>query len=211
MAPEDSLGVSSMQVLGVRIGFGFTGSHCTIPDVIPEVKRLKNEGADLFPIFSPTVFQTDTRFGRAEDLQKTIYEITGRRPWNSLVEVEPIGPKKLLDVMVVAPCTGTTLSRLTFGISDTPVTLACKAHLRNNRPVVVAISTNDGLGANLSNVASMLNRKYIYFVPFGQDDPEGKPRSLVAKMELSLQTIVCALKGEQIQPIIFGNTKEKSN
>lgn len=200
-----------MQLSGVRIGLGLTGSHCTIPEVIPEIKRLKQEGADLYPVLSPAVLQTDTRFGKAEDVQKTIFEITGRKPWHSLVEVEPIGPKKLFDVMVVAPCTGTTLGRLAFGISDTSVTLACKAHLRNSRPVVVAIATNDGLGANLYNVAAMLNRKFIYFVPFGQDDPEGKPRSLVARMELLVETIVYALRGEQIQPIIFGNIKEKDD
>ncbi len=198
-----------MQLAGVRIGIGLTGSHCTIPEVIPEIKRLKQEGADLYPILSPAVLETDTRFGKAEDLQKTLTTITGRKPWYTLVEVEPIGPKKLLDVMVVAPCTGTTLSRLAMGISDTAVTLACKAHLRNGRPVVVAISTNDGLGANLHNVATMLNRKYIYFVPFGQDDPEGKPRSLVARMELLCETIVAALRGEQIQPVILGNIKKE--
>jgi dipicolinate synthase subunit B len=198
-----------MKLQGMRIGFGFTGSYCTIPEVIPEVKRLKDEGADLFPIFSSAVFETDTRFGKAEDLQKTIYQITGREPWQSLVEVEPIGPKRLLDIMVVAPCTGTTLGRLALGISDTPVTLACKAHLRNNRPVVVAISTNDGLGANLSNLAAMLNRQNIYFVPFGQDDPLRKPKSLVAKMTLLQEAIIKALKGEQIQPVLIENIKGK--
>lgn len=198
-----------MKLQGMRIGFGFTGSYCTIPEVIPEVKRLKDEGADLFPIFSSAVFETDTRFGKAEELQKTIYQITGREPWQSLVEVEPIGPKRLLDIMVVAPCTGTTLGRLALGISDTPVTLACKAHLRNNRPVVVAISTNDGLGANLSNLAAMLNRQNIYFVPFGQDDPLRKPKSLVAKMTLLQEAIIKALKGEQIQPVLIENIKGK--
>ena len=200
-----------MQLSGVRIGIGLTGSHCTIPEVIPEIERLKQEGADLYPILSPAVLETDTRFGNAEDIQKTLFTITGRKPWHTLVEVEPIGPKKLFDVMVVAPCTGTTLGRLAMGISDTAVTLACKAHLRNGRPVVVAIATNDGLGANLYNVATMLNRKFIYFVPFGQDDPKGKPRSLVARMELLCETIVSALRGEQIQPVILGNIKENKD
>ena len=135
--------------------------------------------------------------GKAEDIQKTLFTITGRKPWHTLVEVEPISPKKLFDVIVVAPCTGTTLGRSAMGISDTAVTLACKAHLRNNRPVVVAIATNDGLGANLYNVATMLNRKFIYFVPFGQDDPKGKPRSLVARMELLCETIVSAFMGSK--------------
>lgn len=200
-----------MQLSGVRIGIGLTGSHCTIPEVIPEIERLKQEGADLYPILSPAVLETDTRFGNAEDIQKTLFTITGRKPWHTLVEVEPIGPKKLFDVMVVAPCTGTTLGRLAMGISDTAVTLACKAHLRNGRPVVVAIATNDGLGANLYNVATMLNRKFIYFVPFGQDDPKGKPRSLVARMELLCETIFSALRGEQIQPVILGNIKENKD
>lgn len=191
-----------MQLAGVRIGFGLTGSFCTIPDVIPELKRLRSEGADLFPIVSPQVLRTDTRFGKGEDLHKMIVEITGREPWQTIVEVEPIGPKKLLDLMVVAPCTGTTLSNLALGVSNTTVTLACKAQLRNNRPVVLAISTNDGLGANLLNLALMLNRRSIYFVPFGQDDPNKKPKSLVAKMELLTPTVVQALQGEQIQPLL---------
>jgi dipicolinate synthase subunit B len=131
-----------------------------------------------------------------------LVEITGRKPWQSLVEVEPIGPQGLLDIMVVAPCTGTTLSHLAQGVSSTPVTLACKAQLRNERPVVLAVSTNDGLGANLLNLGMLLNRKFIYFVPFGQDEPERKPNSLVAKMELLTPTVVHALEGKQIQPLL---------
>lgn len=191
-----------MRLAGVRIGFGLTGSYCTIPEVLPELKRLRAEGAELFPIVSPILLQTDTRFGKGEDLHKMLVEITGREPWQSIVEVEPIGPKKLLDIMVVAPCTGTTLSHLALGVSNTTVTLACKAQLRNERPVVLAIATNDGLGANLSNLALMLNRKSIYFVPFGQDDPERKPKSLVAKIELLIPAIIHALQGEQIQPLL---------
>ncbi|HBR29797.1 MAG TPA: dipicolinate synthase subunit B [Firmicutes bacterium] len=191
-----------MQLTGVRIGFGITGSYCTIPEVIPELKRLRDEGAELFPIVSPQVLTTDTRFGKAEDLHRMILEITGREPWRSLVEVEPIGPQKLLDVVVVAPCTGSTLGHLALGLSNTPVTLACKAHLRNNRPVVVAISTNDGLGASLLNLALMLNRNWIYFVPFGQDDPTAKPKSLVAKMPQLTPTLIHALQGQQLQPVL---------
>ncbi len=191
-----------MQLAGMRIGFGLTGSYCTIPDVLPEMKRLRAEGAELFPIVSPTLLQTDTRFGKGEGIYKAVVEITGREPWQTLVEVEPIGPKKLLDVMVVAPCTGTTLARLALGLSNTPVTLACKAQLRNNRPVVLAIATNDGLGANLMNLALIMNRRSIYFVPFGQDDPEGKPKSLVANLELLTPTIIQALQGEQLQPVL---------
>ena len=191
-----------MQLAGLRVGFGLTGSYCTIPDVIPEMKRLRAEGAEIFPIVSPPIFKTDTRFGKGEDIRRTIIEVTGREAWQTIVEVEPIGPKKLFDIMVVAPCTGTTLAKLALGISDTPVTLACKAQLRNNRPVVLAIATNDGLGANLMNLGLMFNRRGIYFVPFGQDDPEGKPKSLVAKLELLMPTVVHALQGEQLQPVL---------
>ncbi|NLY90788.1 MAG: dipicolinate synthase subunit B [Firmicutes bacterium] len=192
-----------MQLAGMRIGFGLTGSYCTIPDVLPEMERLRAEGAELFPIVSPVIFQTDTRFGKGEEVYKAVVEITGRQPWQTLVEVEPIGPKKLLDVMVVAPCSGTTLARLALGLSSTPVTLACKAQLRNNRPVVLAIATNDGLGANLMNLALIMNRRSIYFVPFGQDDPERKPKSLVAKLELLTPTVIRALQGEQLQPVLI--------
>lgn len=192
-----------MQLTGRRIGFGLTGSYCTIPDVLPEMKRLRAEGAELFPIVSPELFKTDTRFGKGEGFYKAVVEIAGREPWQTLVEVEPIGPKKLLDVMVVAPCTGTTLARLALGLSSTPVTLACKAQLRNNRPVVLAIATNDGLGANLMNLALIMNRRSIYFVPFGQDDPERKPKSLVAKLELLTPTVIRALQGEQLQPVLI--------
>ncbi|NLC52645.1 MAG: dipicolinate synthase subunit B [Firmicutes bacterium] len=191
-----------MELAGVRIGFGLTGSYCTIPDVMPALKRLRAAGAELFPIASPFVFQTDTRFGKGEELHKILLEITGRKPWQSVVEVEPIGPQGLLDIMVVAPCTGTTLSHLAQGVSNTPVTLACKAQLRNERPVVLAVATNDGLGANLVNLGMLLNRKFIYFVPFGQDEPERKPNSLVAKMELIMPTIVHAIERKQLQPLL---------
>ncbi|HHT48366.1 MAG TPA: dipicolinate synthase subunit B [Firmicutes bacterium] len=192
-----------MQLAGMRIGLGLTGSYCTIPDVLPQMKKLRAEGAELFPIVSPVIFRTDTRFGKGEDVYKQVVEIAGREPWQSLVEVEPIGPKKLLDVMVVAPCTGTTLARLALGLSSTPVTLACKAQLRNNSPVVLAIATNDGLGATLMNLALIMNRRSIYFVPFRQDDPERKPKSLVADLELLTPTIIQALQGEQLQPVLL--------
>lgn len=191
-----------MRLAGVRVGFGLTGSYCTIPEVIPALRQLRAAGAELFPIASPYVLQTDTRFGKGEELHKTLVEITGREPWQSLVEVEPIGPKRLLDLIVVAPCTGTTLSHLAHGVSNTVVTLACKAQLRNERPVVLAISTNDGLGANLLNLGMLLNRKFIYFVPFGQDEPDRKPNSLVAKMELITPTVIHALAGKQLQPLL---------
>ena len=191
-----------MKLAGRRIGFGLTCSYCTIPDGLEEMKRLRDEGAELFPIAAPVIFQTDTKFGKGEEVYKAVVEIAGRQPWQTMVEVEPIGPKKLLDVMVVAPCSGTTLARLALGLSSTPVALACKAQLRNNRPVVLAIATNDGLGANLINLGLMMNRRSIYFVPFGQDDPERKPKSLVANLELLIPTILQALRGEQLQPVL---------
>jgi dipicolinate synthase subunit B len=192
-----------MSLKGVRIGFGLTGSHCTISKVLPEMERLVQEGAEVFPIISSTVADTDTRFGKAKDLETELRSITGKESWGTLVEVEPIGPKNFLDLMIVAPCTGTTLAKLALGLSDSPVSLACKAHLRNDGPVVVGISTNDGLGVSLNHLASLVNRKLFYFVPFGQDNPEGKPHSLVAKMDLLLPTVTAALHASQIQPILI--------
>lgn len=192
-----------MPLTGVKIGFALTGSHCTIANVLPEIKILCAEGAEVFPILSPALAQTDTRFGTADGLRGLLADITGKEPWLTLTEVEPVGPQKLLDVVVVAPCTGTTLARLALGLSDTPVTLACKAHLRNNRPVVVAISTNDGLGSSFFHIASLLNRTLYFFVPFGQDNPVEKPKSLVARMSLIRETIESALKGLQIQPVLI--------
>lgn len=192
-----------MSLTEVRIGFGLTGSHCTVSKVIPEIERLVRAGAEVFPILSSTVADTDTRFGKAEDLEGELQRITGKKPWRTLVEVEPIGPQNLLDLMVVAPCTGTTLARLALGLSDSPVSLACKAHLRNNGPVVIGVSTNDGLGVSLIHLASLVNRKLFYFVPFGQDNPVGKPRSLVAKMDLLFPTVAAALQASQIQPVLI--------
>lgn len=187
---------------GTKVGFGLTGSHCTLKEVIPEIESLCRQEAEVFPIVSVSVAETDTRFGRAAELLKNLQRITGREPWRTLAEVEPIGPGKILDIMVVAPCTGTTLARLDLGLSDTPVTLACKAHLRNNRPVVLAVATNDGLGASLYHLASLFNRNLHYFVPFGQDNPEEKPKSLVSRMELIQKTVEYALMGLQIQPVL---------
>lgn len=191
-----------MLLQGIKAGFAFTGSFCTFEKTIKELERMVTEGADVMPIISGAVDSFDTKFGRAEDWKTKIEGITGKKLVRTIVEAEPIGPKALLDILVIAPCTGNTLGKLANGITDTPVTMACKAHLRNGRPVVIAISTNDGLGANAKNLGALLNTKNIYFVPFGQDDPIKKCNSLMAKSELIIPTVLEALQGRQLQPIL---------
>lgn len=183
-------------------GFALCGSFCTFKAVIPQVQRLLNAGFDIWPIMSETAYTTDTRFGTAKEFVAALESMTGRPVIHTIKDAEPIGPKKLLDVIVVAPCTGNTLGKLACGITDTSVTMAVKAHLRNRRPVVLALSTNDGLAASSRNIGTLLNTKNIYFVPYSQDDPAGKPTSLVANMDKILQTTTAALKGVQLQPII---------
>jgi len=199
--------VCEARLRGVRIGAVLTGSHCTIGEVIPQLKLLKEEGADIYPIFSYTVNVVDNRFYKVEDLKKQIGEITNRKIINTIVGAEPIGPQKMLDVVVVAPATGNTIAKLANGIVDTPALMAIKAQLRNQRPVVIAVSTNDALGINAKNIGMLLNMKNIYFVPFKQDDPEKKANSMVANLGQLLDTIICALQGKQIQPVILGPVK----
>ena len=187
----------------LRIGFALTGSFCTFARVIQEAQKLTDAGHEVTPILSFAARDTDTRFGKAEDFSRQLEEITGRTPITTLTEAEPIGPKGLFDVLVVAPCTGSTLGRLANGISETPVTLAVKSHLRRNRPVVLAVSTNDALGASLRNIAYLKNAKNIYFVPLSQDDPVSKPNSLVADFTRIDDTITAALAGTQIQPLFL--------
>ena len=187
----------------LRIGCALTGSFCTFARVIQEVQKLTDAGHEVTPILSFAARDTDTRFGKAEDFSRQLEEITGRTPITTLTEAEPIGPKGLFDVLVVAPCTGSTLGRLANGISETPVTLAVKSHLRRNRPVVLAVSTNDALGASLRNIAYLKNAKNIYFVPLSQDDPVSKPNSLVADFTRIDDTITAALAGTQIQPLFL--------
>ena len=184
------------------VGFAFCGSYCTYEQVFPALKAVSEQYETVLPIVSEHSAETDTRFGAAEDWMDAMEQTTGHKVLKTIREVEPIGPQKLLDALVIAPCTGNTLAKLAAAIADTSVTMAAKAHLRNGRPVVIAISTNDGLGANAQNIGALLNRKNIYFVPFRQDDPAGKPTSLVAKMELIPQTIDAALKGQQLQPLL---------
>lgn len=194
-----------MRLKGVKVGFALTGSHCCLNDVLPQVRNLVNEGADIFPIISHVVDTTDTRYGTSGKWKGLLKEITGREAISTMVEAEPIGPQKLLDVVVVAPCTGNTLAKIANGITDTTVLMSIKAQLRNQRPVVLAVSTNDGLSMNAKNIGLLLNVRNIYMVPFGQDNPVGKPNSLMAKWELIADTILAAMRGKQYQPILVAH------
>ncbi|MBE3573960.1 MAG: dipicolinate synthase subunit B [Firmicutes bacterium] len=199
---EQVEGAPLESLAGRRIGFALTGSFHMFATVKQQMERLLHLGAELWPILSPVVAQTDTRFGQARHLIRDVAALCGREPWLTLPEVEPIGPDHLLDALVIAPCTGNTLGKLAHGISDTPVLMAAKAQLRNELPVVLAISTNDGLGTNAMSLALLLNRSDIYFVPFGQDAPFSKRRSLVAAMSLIPETLAWALQRRQLQPLL---------
>ena len=184
------------------IGVAVTGSFCTYKNVFEELNCLAQTGASLYTIFSDNAYKTDSRFGKAETFLQKAKEITGREPITTIRDAEPIGPKALFDILLIAPCTGNTLSKLANGISDTPVLMAAKAHLRNNKPLVISLSTNDALGMNLKNIGILLNTKNIYFVPFGQDNYLKKPNSMIAHTNLIPETIEQALLGKQIQPVI---------
>ena len=186
-----------------RVGFAVCGSFCTHQEVLAELERLAEEYETIIPIVSETSGRADTRFGTAQKLRERLQEITGHAVIDDIVAAEPIGPKKLLDVLVIAPCTGNTLAKLANGITDTAVTMAAKAHLRNGRPVVLAIASNDGLAAGARNIGELLVRKNYYFVPFGQDNPAGKPGSLIADFTKIPETITAALEGRQIQPLLL--------
>ncbi|MBH5316586.1 dipicolinate synthase subunit B [Paenibacillus sp. GSMTC-2017] len=188
---------------GITVGYALSGSHCTFAEVMPEIKRFVDAGANVVPIVSNTLITTDTRFGTAKEWQEQLTSITGNQIISTIVQAEPLGPSKLLDVLVIAPCTGNTTSRLANAITDSAVLMAAKAQMRNNRPLVLAISTNDGLGLNAANIAKLLVAKNIYFVPYGQDNPIQKPNSLVARMDLVLEACEAALQGKQIQPLLI--------
>lgn len=185
-----------------NIGFAITGSFCTLTKIIKCIKDIVGSGNLVTPIFSYSVAQTDSRFITAAEFKKQVVEITGREPITSIVDAEPIGPDNKLDAMVIAPCTGNSLAKLNHGIIDTPVLMAAKAHLRNNKPVVIAISTNDGLSGNAKNLGELLNKRNIFFVPFKQDDCVKKSRSLMADFNMLIPAVEAALEGKQIQPII---------
>ena len=192
-----------MDFSNYNIGFGITGSFCTFAKTRKEVIRLKEMGANVIPIFSYNAQNCDTRFGSAKEFVDGICDITENEGIKTISQAEPIGPNNFLDIMVIAPCTGNTAAKLCNGITDTPVLMAAKAHMRNGKSLVIAISTNDALGANFKTVGNLMNMKNIYFVPFGQDNFKSKPNSMVAKMELLPETIEMALKGKQIQPVIL--------
>lgn len=191
-----------MSLEDVKIGIAFTGSFCTYNSIFPELEKLAKKGAFIQTIFSDTARSTDSRFGKATDFLERAKTITGNDPILSIEGAEPIGPKGLLDILVILPCTGNTLAKLSHGITDSPVLMAAKAHLRNDRPLVLSLSTNDALGMNLKNIGLVLNVKNIYFVPFGQDDPLKKPNSMIAHTSLLLPTLEQALLGKQLQPVI---------
>ncbi len=191
-----------MELKGKRIGFALTGSFCTFRKALQQLEVLAALGAEITPIMSNTAYSISTRFGSAEGFIAKIEEICKRQVISTLTDAEPIGPQALLDLIIVAPATGNTLAKLANGISDSPVTLAVKAHLRNDRPVLLGVSTNDGLGNAAKNIGMLLNAKNIYFVPFTQDDFENKPNSLVADMTLIPEAAKSALEGRQLQPIL---------
>lgn len=186
----------------MKIGFCVCGSFCTYSEVFPAMEALARNH-QVTPIFSPAAYSTDTRFGTARDHIRRAAQICGTDPLYTIAQAEPIGPKKLFDVLVIAPCTGNTLAKLSHGIADTSVTMAAKSHLRNGRPVVIAVSTNDGLGTAAENIGRLLARKHYYFVPLRQDDPESKPTSLIADFTRLEETLTAAAEGRQLQPILL--------
>ena len=193
-----------MELYGKKIGFVLTGSFCTFKKTIPKMKELiEKEGADIITIMSYNSYNLDTKFGKAKDFIKEIEDITGKEIIHTIQEAEPIGPKKMTDIMVVAPCSGNTMAKLALDIIDTPAVMACKSHLRNDRPLVIAPSTNNGLSGNAENIGKLLNRRNYYFVPFRQDNPITKPRSIVFDEDYLIKTIKFALDGEQISPILL--------
>ncbi len=187
----------------IRVGFAICGSYCTYDRMLGALAAVKEKYGDVQPIMSENSFSTNTRFGEAKHFISEVEKICGKKVFSSIAEAEPAGPKALFDILVIAPCTGNTLAKIANGITDTAVTMVCKAHLRNNRPVVIAISTNDALSGNAQNLGALLNRKYFYFVPFYQDDAAGKPNSLAADLGRLCDTVDAALKGVQLQPLLL--------
>ena len=191
-----------MKLNDKRIGVALSGSFCTYDKVFKELQKLVDEGAKVQTIFSDASQTIDSRFGKAEEFVQKAEKLTGIRPMRTIAEAEPIGPKELLDLLIILPCTGNTIAKLANGITDTPVLMAAKAHLRNEKPLLLSVSTNDALGMNMKNIGLLLNAKHIYFVPFGQDNPQKKPNSMIAHTELLLDAAKEALEGQQYQPVI---------
>lgn len=192
-----------MNLEGKNIGFAFTGSFCTFDKTITALKKLSSLKTNITPIMSFNSYYLDTKFGKAKDFRNQIKEITGKDIIHTIKDAEPIGPKNMFDILIVTPCSGNTISKLANDIIDTPVTMAVKSHLRNEKPVVLGISTNNGLSGNAENIGKLLNRKHYYFVPFRQDNPITKPRSTVFDPNYIIKTLECALDKEQIQPILL--------
>lgn len=188
---------------GKKIGYAICGSFCTFKKAFEQINRLIELGADVTPIMSFNAFTLNTRFGTAEENNKLLEDLCGKKIIATIEDAEPIGPKKMFDILVVAPCTGNTLAKLAVGIIDTPVTMAVKSHIRNARPVVIAVSTNDALSGSAKNIGQLENYKNYYFVPMKQDDFVGKPTSVVAAYELIAETIALALDGKQIEPVLI--------
>lgn len=187
----------------LTVGLAITGSYCTFSKIKPMAKQLVDQGIRLIPIYSYQVQRTDSRFGTAEDFRKDMEAITGEKGIFTIPEAEPIGPTGYLDALIIAPCTGNTMAKLCSGITDSPVLMAAKAHLRNEKPLILSISTNDALGMNFKNIGMLMNMKHIYFVPFGQDNYQKKSNSMIAHTDLVSDTLEQALAGKQIQPVIL--------
>ncbi|AZO96737.1 dipicolinate synthase subunit B [Iocasia frigidifontis] len=192
-----------LEINGKRIGFALTGSHCTLDKVIPVLEEFIENGAEVTPILSDAILNCDTRFGPASKWVNTVLDITEKPLINSIVKAEPIGPEELLDLLIIAPCTGNTMAKLANGIIDETVIMAAKAQLRNERPVLLAIATNDGLGLNAKNLGILLNTRNVFFVPFGQDNPVQKKNSLNARFDLVKDAAEYALEDKQIQPVLI--------
>lgn len=185
------------------IGYAFCGSFCTHKQSIDQMKILKSQGFDILPIMSENVYSTDTRFGEAKHLIEEVEKITQREVIHTIVDAEPLGPKIALDALMIAPCTGNTLAKIARGITDTAVTMTAKAHLRADRPLVIALCSNDALSANLQNISILLERKHVYFVPMKQDDPTRKPHSLIAEFSLVPETLSYAMEKKQLRPLFI--------
>lgn len=188
----------------LKVGLGITGSFCNFSKIKPEIDMLKNNGVkEILPIASYSTLNETNRFSNPEYIKELLTKETGKGIVDTISKAEPIGPENLVDLIVIAPCTGNTLAKLNLGITDTPVLMAVKGHIRNNKPVVIGVSTNDGLGANGENLMNLLNTKNIYFIPFEQDNPKSKPKSLVYDYTKLIDTIECALEKKQIQPLFI--------
>ena len=192
-----------MELKGKKVGFVLTGSFCTFKNTIPKMSEIIKRGGEVIPIMSYNAYNLDSKFGKAKEFIDRIEDITKHKIINTIIDAEPIGPKNMTDIMIIAPCSGNTLAKLANGITDTPAVMAAKSHLRNNNPLVIAISTNDALSGSAENIGKLLNRNNYYFVPFKQDNPITKPRSIVFDPEYIIKALEYALDREQIQPIIL--------